>query len=59
VFCLFELEGMTGEEIAEALEIPLGTAYSRLRLARAAFAAATAELVRAGAPRAVVRGRSV
>ncbi|HEY7375944.1 MAG TPA: sigma-70 family RNA polymerase sigma factor [Polyangia bacterium] len=59
VFCLFELEGMTGEEIAEALEIPLGTAYSRLRLGRAAFAAATAELVGAGAPRAVVRGRSV
>jgi RNA polymerase sigma-70 factor (ECF subfamily) len=58
VFCLFELEGMTGEEIAEALEIPLGTAYSRLRLARGAFAAATAELAGAGAPRTVVRGRS-
>src|SRR5262249_26962874 len=40
VFCLFELEGMTGEEVAESLEIPLGTAYSRLRLARAAFSAA-------------------
>jgi RNA polymerase sigma-70 factor (ECF subfamily) len=37
VFSLFELEGMTGNEIAEALEIPLGTAYSRLRLARDAF----------------------
>jgi RNA polymerase sigma-70 factor, ECF subfamily len=45
VFCLFELEGMTGEEVAESLEIPLGTAYSRLRLARAAFSAATAELL--------------
>jgi RNA polymerase sigma-70 factor (ECF subfamily) len=45
VFCLFELEGMTGEEVAESLEIPLGTAYSRLRLARAAFSAAAAELV--------------
>jgi len=44
VFCLFELEGMTGDEVAESLEIPLGTAYSRLRLARAAFSAATAEL---------------
>jgi RNA polymerase sigma-70 factor, ECF subfamily len=44
VFTLFELEGMTGDDIAEALEIPLGTAYSRLRLAREAFR------------RAVVRG---
>jgi len=45
VFCLFELEGMSGEQIAESLRIPLGTAYSRLRLARVAFAAAVAELV--------------
>jgi RNA polymerase sigma-70 factor, ECF subfamily len=37
VFILFELENMTGEEIAETLELPLGTVYSRLRLARAAF----------------------
>lgn len=37
VFTLFELEGMTGEDIAETLEIPLGTVYSRLRLAREAF----------------------
>ena len=37
VFTLFELEGMTGQEIADALEIPLGTVYSRLRLAREAF----------------------
>ena len=58
VFCLFELEGMTGEEVAESLEIPLGTAYSRLRLARAAFSAATAELVGPRAPQAAVRGRS-
>ena len=58
VFCLFELEGMTGEEIAEALEIPLGTAYSRLRLARAAFAAAVDELVGRREPRADSRGRS-
>jgi RNA polymerase sigma-70 factor (ECF subfamily) len=59
VFCLFELEGMTGEEIAEALEIPLGTAYSRLRLARVAFSAATAELVGEAPPPPVLsRGRS-
>jgi RNA polymerase sigma-70 factor (ECF subfamily) len=37
VFVLFELENMTGDQIAESLEIPLGTAYSRLRLARPAF----------------------
>ncbi|HYO93134.1 MAG TPA: sigma-70 family RNA polymerase sigma factor [Polyangiaceae bacterium] len=37
VFILFELEAMTGEEIAEALAIPLGTVYSRLRLARVTF----------------------
>ena len=58
VFCLFELEGMTGDEIAAALEIPLGTAYSRLRLARAAFSAASAELAGRDEPRAQSRGRS-
>jgi RNA polymerase sigma-70 factor (ECF subfamily) len=42
VFVLFEIESMTGNEISEALGIPLGTAYSRLRLARAAFRAAVA-----------------
>jgi RNA polymerase sigma factor (sigma-70 family) len=33
VFVLTELEGMTAPEVAEALGIPLGTAYSRLRAA--------------------------
>jgi RNA polymerase sigma-70 factor (ECF subfamily) len=42
VFVLFEIESLTGEEISEALGIPLGTAYSRLRLARATFRAAIA-----------------
>jgi RNA polymerase sigma-70 factor (ECF subfamily) len=37
VFTLFELEGMGGEAIAEALQIPLGTVYSRLRMAREQF----------------------
>lgn len=37
VFVLFELENANGEEIAEALNIPLGTVYSRLRLARQTF----------------------
>jgi RNA polymerase sigma-70 factor, ECF subfamily len=42
VFVLFEIERMTGAEISEALGIPVGTAYSRLRLARAAFRQAVA-----------------
>ena len=37
VFILFEIEKLTGEEIAEALSIPLGTVYSRLQLARKSF----------------------
>lgn len=39
VFVLYELEGFSLPEIARALEIPLGTATSRLRRARAAFEA--------------------
>jgi RNA polymerase sigma-70 factor, ECF subfamily len=37
VFVLFELEEMTGAEIAAILEIPTGTVASRLRRARADF----------------------
>lgn len=37
VFVMFELEGLAGDAIAEALELPLPTVHSRLRLARAAF----------------------
>jgi RNA polymerase sigma-70 factor (ECF subfamily) len=57
VFTLFELEGMSGNDIAEALEIPLGTAYSRLRLAREAFRRAVlrGEALRRG-PRARAGG---
>jgi RNA polymerase sigma-70 factor (ECF subfamily) len=39
VFVLYELEGFTVPEIAEALQVPLGTATSRLRRARIAFEA--------------------
>ncbi|MDC0717854.1 RNA polymerase sigma factor [Nannocystis bainbridge] len=35
VFQMTEIEEMTAEEIAEALAVPLGTVYSRLRAARA------------------------
>jgi RNA polymerase sigma-70 factor (ECF subfamily) len=37
VFVLFELEGLSLPEIADLLEIPLGTATSRLRRARRRF----------------------
>lgn len=40
VFILYELEGMTAAEIADALEIPQGTVASRLRRARKRFLAA-------------------
>lgn len=40
VFLLFELEGLSGDEIAEALSIPVGTVRSRLRLARESFRSA-------------------
>jgi RNA polymerase sigma-70 factor, ECF subfamily len=39
VFVLFELEGFSLPEIGEALQIPLGTATSRLRRARVHFEA--------------------
>jgi RNA polymerase sigma-70 factor (ECF subfamily) len=42
VFILAEVEEMTAPEIAEALEIPQNTVYSRLHTARAAFEAALA-----------------
>jgi len=37
VFTLFELEGRTGEEVAELLGVPAPTVASRLRLAREIF----------------------
>lgn len=42
VFIMAELEELTCPEIAAALQIPLNTAYSRLRAAREAFEAALA-----------------
>jgi RNA polymerase sigma-70 factor, ECF subfamily len=38
VFVLHEIDGFTCEEVARSLAIPLGTVYSRLRLAREDFA---------------------
>jgi RNA polymerase sigma-70 factor (ECF subfamily) len=55
VFMLFELEDLTGEQIADTLEIPLGTVYSRLRLARQAFRRA---VVQQAAARRAIRSRA-
>jgi RNA polymerase sigma-70 factor (ECF subfamily) len=44
VFTLFELDGCSCEEIAEITAAPIGTVYSRLRLAREAFRRATTRL---------------
>jgi len=48
VFVMHELEGQGIPEVAEALQVPLNTAYSRLRLARRDFAVAV-EKLRGGA----------
>lgn len=50
VFILHEIDGFTCEAIAQSLEIPLGTVYSRLRLARQDF---TAKMRRLQAKRVV------
>ncbi len=57
VFILFELEHMTGDEIAESLQIPLGTVYSRLRLARVAFRKAALARSWSRRPKASGEGR--
>ena len=43
-FMLFEIEGYTGEEIAELEQVPLATVYTRLHHARKDFLRFTAEL---------------
>jgi RNA polymerase sigma-70 factor (ECF subfamily) len=44
VFVLYEIEGLTGPQIAAHLEIPLGTVASRLRTAREDFERAVTRL---------------
>jgi RNA polymerase sigma-70 factor (ECF subfamily) len=61
VFMLFEIEELSCEQIAQLLEIPLGTVYSRLRLGRTAFYRALRQITNAQTwhnPR-VAAGRSV
>lgn len=43
VFVMFEVEGLSGKEIATALDVPLGTVHSRLHAARAELTAALGE----------------
>jgi RNA polymerase sigma-70 factor (ECF subfamily) len=42
-FLLFELEGLSGEEIAEVQKLPVATVWTRLHLARKEFMAAVAD----------------
>lgn len=44
VFVLYELEGQACDAIAEALDVPVGTVYSRLHSARREFSKAHAAL---------------
>lgn len=44
VFVMSEIDGFTMPEIAEALQIPVNTAYSRLRLAREDFRRAVVQV---------------
>jgi RNA polymerase sigma-70 factor (ECF subfamily) len=48
VFVMHDIEGVAVPEIAQALEIPIGTAHSRLRQARIEFADAVAVLRQGG-----------
>ena len=56
VFTLFELEELSGDDIAEALGIPVGTVRSRLRLARQAFSRAVKHLSQDAAVNEVSEG---
>jgi RNA polymerase sigma-70 factor, ECF subfamily len=57
VLTMYEIDGVAMPEIAHALEIPVGTAWSRLRLARDDFKAAVTRLRASGSERTSVRGR--
>jgi RNA polymerase sigma-70 factor (ECF subfamily) len=54
VFVLFELEELSGDEIASLLNVPVGTVRSRLRLAREAFRREVKRLTAANAAKEAV-----
>lgn len=47
VFVMFEIEGLSSDEIAESIGAPIGTVYSRLHRARKRFARALAKVGKA------------
>ena len=57
VFVLFEIEGLSGDEIAELVGAPVGTVRSRLRLAREGFRRSLAR-INAKAPVRAMEGAS-
>jgi RNA polymerase sigma-70 factor (ECF subfamily) len=57
VFVLFELEGEPCEDIAAALDVPVGTVYSRLHKARRLFLEAYGRLERSARAAAPERAR--
>jgi RNA polymerase sigma-70 factor (ECF subfamily) len=57
VFVLYELEGFTMPEIAALVEVPLGTAASRLRRGRDRFSALVRRYSTFGPPSANVVGQ--
>lgn len=58
VFVLFELEGLSGAEIAETLDCPVNTVWTRLFHARKEFAAAISRQPR-GSFEALSKGEEV
>jgi RNA polymerase sigma-70 factor (ECF subfamily) len=55
VFVMFELSEMTGDDIAATLGVPLGTVYSRIRLAREAFRRGAARVMAVSTRRLLAR----